>query len=283
MTASLAQTTAADGPEAHQETAVEDGAARTDRSAYSIRAAERVCDLIVLAQQRHDGFSLADVVDAVGLPRSSAFRYLVTLEQRSFIVRDAISGRYHAGPRLRPVVEQELELLTERARPLLIALRDEFEETASIAALDGTRIVYVMTVESSKSTRWAGPGPADEMLHCTAVGKVIATMLPAARVRDILAAEGMPRRTPATITDIDVFFQEVGATRSRGYGINDGESDPDARCVAVPLSLHPIPTALSLSAPSFRFSAERMDEAAAALRHAVVRLGDDLPAPSGQA
>jgi len=265
-----------ESPETDGAGSLADDVGGSERSAYSIRAAERVCDLIELAQQRRDGFSLNDVIDAVGLPRSSAFRYLVTLEERSFIIRDAASGRYQAGPRLQPVTQQQLDQLIERVRPVLIELRDEFEETASIAALDGTRITYALTVESQKPTRWAGPKHDHELLHCTAVGKVIATMLPPSRVREILNAEGMQARTDKTITDIDEFFQEVGATRSRGYGINDSENDPDARCVAVPLSLLPVPTALSLSAPSFRFSPERMEEAALALQQAVARLAMDV-------
>ena len=234
-------------------------------STYSIRAVERVCDLLDLVQRTEAGFTLADVVAATDLPKSSAFRYLATLEERRYVERDLVTGQFRIGPGFLPLRTRHLDLLLERARPMLEALRDRFGETVNLAVLDGNRTSYAEIVESHKSMRLSARAGDRDPLHCTAVGKAIATLLPAEHLRAILEAEGMPARTDTTITDVATFFGEVELTRDRGYAIDDRENEPDGRCVAVPLGEPHMPMALSLSAPSARFPIEEVETVARAL------------------
>src|SRR3989337_2596131 len=46
---------------------------------YSIRAVQRVCDVLDLIQENPDGFSLTQVAERAAFPKSSAFRYLPSL------------------------------------------------------------------------------------------------------------------------------------------------------------------------------------------------------------
>jgi IclR family transcriptional regulator, acetate operon repressor len=241
-------------------------------STYSIRAVERVCDLLDLAQRRPQGFSLADVVETTGLPKSSAFRYLSTLESRRYLERDEATGSFRVGPGLLPLQGRQLDALAARARPLLEVLRDRFEETINLAVLDGTRVVYLEIVESQRSMRLAARQGDRDHLHSTALGKAIATMLPVEQVRAILEVEGMPAMTGATITDIDTYLQELGASRARGYALDNGENEADGRCVAVPLIGAGVPTAVSLSAPAARFPLDEVEQVAEALREVAAHL-----------
>lgn len=242
----------------------------TDRSTYSIRAAERVCDVLDLAQRKPDGFWFADVVETTGLPKSSAFRYLSTLQARRYVDRDEDTGMFHIGPALQPGGKRDL--LTQVARPFLEQLRDTFEETINLSILDGNRVVYLAVVDSPKSVRLSAREGDRDPIHCTAVGKAIATRLPPSQVRTILETEGMESRTPATITDIDRYFQELGATASRGFALDNGENEEDGRCVAVAFDCFNWPAAISLSAPSARFTLTEVDEVAAALSRVTARL-----------
>jgi IclR family transcriptional regulator, acetate operon repressor len=247
-------------------------------TSYSIRAVERVCDLLDLAQRSTDGFALVDVVEATGLPKSSAFRYLSTLEARRYLERDDATGRFRVGPGLLPLQGRQLDALAARARPLLESLRDRFEETINLGVLDGNGIVYLEIIESQKSMRLAARKGDRDHLHSTALGKAIATLLTPERVRQILEAEGMPAMTEATITDVDTYLQELGATRSRGYALDNGENEEDGRCVAVPLVGSALPTAISLSAPAARFPLADVGQVAEALSGVASALTDGLGA-----
>lgn len=235
------------------------------RTSYSIRAVQRVCQILDLLQQEPRGAALLDVARATRLPKSSAFRYLATLERRRYVERDPLTGSYRAGSAFLPLRAHEPELLARRARPHLERLRDRVEETVNLGMLEGNRVIYLEIVESHRAMRLAArPGDRDP-IHATALGKAIAANLPERRVRAILEAEGMPRLTQRTLTDQAAYLADLAATRERGYALDDGEHEIDGRCVAVPVGGSNLPAAISYSAPATRFPLDRVPGVAAVL------------------
>src|SRR6266536_1463502 len=212
------------------------------RTNYSIRAVHRVCEILDLLQQAPRGAALLDVARATRLPKSSAFRYLATLERRRYVERDPVTGSYRAGSAFLPLRAHEPELLARRARPHMERLRDP--------------------------------------VHATALGKAIAANLPDRRVRAILEAEGMPRLTQRTLTDQDAYLVEMAGTRERGYALDDGEHEIDGRCVAVPVIGSNLPAAISYSAPASRFPLDRVGEIAGVLWEVASGVAGELRAPS---
>lgn len=247
-----------------------------EASRYSIRAAERVCDILDLLQEQPEGLSLQRIADATGMHKATAFRYLVTLETRRYVEHDGQAGAYRLGLGFLPLQARQLDMLAQHARPHLERLRDEFEETINLGLLDGNRVIYLEIVESPKSMRLAARRGDHDLIHCTALGKAVAAHLPRERVTQILAAEGLPKRTAKTITRRDAFLAELERVRADGYALDDGENEADGRCVAVPLLGTRLPAALSLSAPSTRFPAEHVDRVAAALHEIAQKLAGDF-------
>jgi DNA-binding IclR family transcriptional regulator len=242
---------------------------RISDNRYEVRAAARVLDILDLLQRCADRVTLTDVVDATGLPKSSAFRYLTTMETRGYV------RRYGTGYRLGsafPSSQRSLELVAIRARPLLEQVRDRFDETVNLGCLDGTRVGYLEIVESRRGTRFAARRGDREPIHSTALGKAIASTLDPVHVQSILAAEGMPQRTGRTITDADQFVRVVKAVARDGYAVDDCENEEDGRCVAVPLTGVEVPAAVSLSAPANRLTVEEAVAAAGVLRRAAVEI-----------
>ena len=77
------------------------GAVTPDASHYSIRAVQRVCDMLDYLRGSSAGASLPDLASRLEMPKSSTFRYLVTLESRRYVERDP--GGLHAIERAQPV------------------------------------------------------------------------------------------------------------------------------------------------------------------------------------
>jgi IclR family acetate operon transcriptional repressor len=233
-------------------------------TAYSIRAVDRVLDVLDVLRARPRGASLAQVATAAGLPRSSAFRYLATLEAREYVERDAGNGVYRLGSAF-PGESPRLRMLSAVARPLLEELRDRFHETINLAVLDGNSVAYLDVLESPMAIRFAARAGVRDHVHSTALGKALAAQLRDDDVRRVLAAEGMTAVTPRTITDPEEFLRQLALARKRGFAVDNGENEEGGRCVAVPLPLEGVRAAISLSAPAFRFSLERVEPVAAAL------------------
>lgn len=242
------------------------------RTDYSVRAAVRVLDILDALRDAENGLSLPDLAAAAGLPKSSAFRYLATLESRGYVNQDGISGHYRIGLGVLPTYTHHLEVLRATAHPVLQELRDRYQETINLGVLDSNRVLYLDIVESPKAMRFAARRGDRDPIHCTALGKAIAYGLPEADVRAILVQEGMSKHTRRTIADPDRFLNVLAAAREHGYALDDQENEEDGRCVAVPIARVGVKAALSLSAPSSRCSLDDVDEVAASLRAAAERI-----------
>jgi IclR family transcriptional regulator, acetate operon repressor len=243
---------------------------------YGIRAALRLLDILDFLQDAPDGSALQPLADAVGLHKSTVFRYLSTLAARGYVEHDRATGVYRLGRAFLPSRPLRLEVLAARARPLLATLRDRFEETCNLGMLDGNRVAYIEIMESPKAMRLAARKGDRDPIHSTALGKAVAAHLPTEQVRAILAAEGMPRRTSRTITSLDAFLRELAIVREQGFAVDNGENEEDGHCVAVPVSDSGLPVAISLSAPAPRFALDQAQQVAAALGATAERLATEL-------
>jgi IclR family acetate operon transcriptional repressor len=232
---------------------------------YSVRAVERVCLILNLLQESVDGITLNEVAQTTGLPKSSAFRYLWTLENHRYVERDEEGGLFRLGLGFVGMQSRHLEILRERARPSLERLRDEFGETANLGLLDGDHIIYIDIVESRRGVRLDAARGDHDPIHCTALGKAIASQLPEERVRDLLTETGLSKRTGNTITSLDDYVDELTKVRRLGYAVDDRENEDDGRCVAAPLLGTHLPVAISVSGPSSRFSLADAKKAAKTL------------------
>jgi len=228
-------------------------------------------DILDVLADSAEGVSLADVAATTDLPKSSAFRYLTTLESRNYVEKDRESGNYRIGRSLLPTRGRQLEMLSERAQPVMAELRDRFGETVNLGVLDGDRISYIDILESPKRMRLAARRGDRHPIHSTALGKAVAATLPEAVVISILVGEGMPQLTPRTITEVDGFLEELEEIRQRGYALDDRENEEDGRCVAAALPGADLPAAISISAPESRLPMEEVEEVAAVLIESVRR------------
>ena len=223
-----------------------------DGANYPIRAVERVCDILDILHDTDGGVALVDVARLTRLPKSSAYRYLLALEGRRYVQRDADSGLFTLGLAFRPQRSRQMELFIERAQSQLERLRNDLNETVNIGVLDGGQIVHVAVVECTQMMRLAARIGERSPMHATALGKVIAAQMAPDHVMAILAAEGMPPLTDRTLTTVEDFMNEVKRVNIARYGIDDLEAQDDGRCVAVPLLGLPVPAGLSVSAPANR-------------------------------
>ena len=148
------------------------GAATPDASHYSIRAVQRVCDMLDYLRGSSVGASLPDLANRLAMPKSSTFRYLVTLESRRYVERDP-GGNYRLGPAVLPIQEQQVGILVASARPHMRKLQEAIGETVALGVLEGTRVTMVDAIESQRAIRLTVRPGEHWTMHATALGKAI--------------------------------------------------------------------------------------------------------------
>jgi IclR family acetate operon transcriptional repressor len=121
-------------------------------------------------------------------------------------------------------------------------------------------MLYVDKVEPRRSIRMSSTVGRRNAVHCTAVGKAVLAGLPEAVVDQIIDQRGLRRFTAKTLTTAAELKSELREIRHRGYAIDDEENEEGVRCVGAMVrdfSGRPA-AAISVSAPSFRMSREKL-------------------------
>jgi len=224
--------------------------ARRDNSPDFIEAIARGLDVIRAFGPGQPVMSLAGVAAATNLPRPTARRILLTLEQLGYVrpaggqpgaAGQAGSAQGVGGYELTPrVLDLGMSYVLSRglwevARPHMAALVAKTRESSSIAQLDGSDIVYVARVAVPKIVTLAVTIGTRFPAMPTSLGKVLLAALPTAEAERVLAEPSRSGITPRWQPDAGERAAALREVRARGWALTDEELAPGIRSVAVPL------------------------------------------------
>ena len=220
--------------------------------------------------------ALKDISASTGLPESTLFRVLLTLERHSYL-QQAVDGTYQLAPKLRFgwLVEQA-NALRARARPELERLVNKFNETASLSYLYDDRIHVLDSVETFHEIRMSNRIGRVLPPHCSAMGKAITAFQPRALADQILEVYGLSRRTDHTITDRARLFLELEEIRQTGIACDREESILGGVCIGAAIRSpgHAVVAAISISTPVVRMTVAREQETRKAVLEAALHIAE---------
>lgn len=230
--------------------------AETERSAGFVQSLERGLAVIRAFDAEHPRLTLSEVARRTGLTRAAARRFLHTLVEIGYVDAD---GRLFS---LRPRV---LELgfaylssisLPELCRVHLQRLASRVDESVSVSVLEGTDVVYVARVASSRIMSVDLGVGARLPTYVTSMGRVMLAWLPPDRL-DAHIGELRPL-TRYTITDREQLLEELGKVRAQGWAMVDEELEEGLRSIAAPIRDRSgnVVAAVNMSTAARRGSAE---------------------------
>lgn len=249
----------------------------------SVRAVERALQLIEVFARSRGPFSITELSGILELAPSTVHRLVQTLTSLGYVVQYQESKRYGVGRGI-ALINRAMLLKYEFARfaqPHLEALVKATGETANLAALYGTSMIYLNQVESPAMVRVSNPIGTLVPLHCTAVGKVFLADFNKSMLEDVFTHAGLEGFTPKTLTSPKALQKELSRVRNQGYALDDEEFAQGVRCIAVGVrgSSGAVVTAFSLSGPSSRVTDERISQLAAAVAQAAERFERQMREP----
>ncbi|MEV8631369.1 IclR family transcriptional regulator [Streptosporangium sp. NPDC051023] len=195
--------------------------------------------LSILLQLGHDtagsGFSLVELSTALEMNKSTLLRLLQPLVEARF-VEQLSSGYYRLGWRNAQLGQVYLAGvdLHRNMKDVLQRLATQTGETAHLVIADFPSIVYVDKVDSPHPVRMVSRIGNQQPAYSTSLGKAMLAHAPDETV-EMVISNGMPARTPYTITTARGLREELAAIRERGYAIDDVENEEGIRCVAAPV------------------------------------------------
>lgn len=203
-----------------------------DRPASLIGAVDNVLRLLAFFET-HEVIRVNEVSRDMGLSRSTVHRMLATLHYHRFVEQDDLSRAYRPGPALVDIGLAVVRNMDVRvvAHSALVALAEETGETVHLGQLRGTDVVFLDSVESSQMVRagnrvgWSLPA------HATACGKAILAALPEGELSSLYPDERLTAPTSKAAQTRTALLRQLAETRSRGYAINNAESESDIGAV----------------------------------------------------
>jgi len=225
-----------------------------------VQSLERGLAVIRAFDRANAELTLSEVAAATGVTRAAARRFLLTLAELGYVRSE---GRFFS------LTARVLELgyaylsslsLPEVAEPHLEALVAEVNESSSVSVLDGTDVVYVarvptsriMTVVISVGTRF----PA----YATSMGRVLLAGLAEADLESYLDAVRLDRLTARTVSSVAALRGELAKVRAQGYSLVNQELEDGLRAIAAPIRDRTgrVVAAINVSAHASRTSLETM-------------------------
>jgi DNA-binding IclR family transcriptional regulator len=218
---------------------------------------------------RTGDLALDEITKRTGLPKSTTFRLLNSLEKCGYLKKNEDSGRYSLGDRFFELANSTLpyERLISIARPYLQSLMLTFAESANLGVYDDGLVAHIFTIDSPKPYRVAATIGNRAYLHCTGMGKALAAYFPEKVLGGLLQKHGLPRRTRWTLTTMSQLRRELKGIRRTGISHDNQEDVEGVECFASAVfgADGQVLAAISLSGP-----AVRMGPQAAAMRRAVL-------------
>jgi IclR family acetate operon transcriptional repressor len=182
------------------------------------------------------GARLSEIVAAVKLPKPTVFRILRTLEALGYVAFDGALETYRISQRLKDLGQSNVsELVSRLARPIMMTLLAEFEQTVNLALFEDGRLVYRDMLEGLRSVRMQPiPGVFLSMTE-SALGKSILAFLPKEQVLSLMRMSNISARNSGRNEPTGLLLQELDKVRRDGFAVDDEQVEKGLRCVGAPI------------------------------------------------
>jgi IclR family pca regulon transcriptional regulator len=184
---------------------------------------------------RHPALTLSEVAKATGLARAAARRFLLTLVDLGYM---HVEGRqFRLSPRLLDLGRPYLSSLTlpDLALPHLRSFAAAVEESATVATLDGSDIVYVAHAPARRILSVSVTVGTRDPASATSLGRVLLAGQPDGWLDSHLSSLELRPITRKTIVDLPAYRAELDRIGKQGYALVDQELEDDLRALAAPI------------------------------------------------
>lgn len=203
----------------------------------SLRNALRLLELFSI-ERPELGFS--EVVQKLGVGKSTAHRLLVTLASEGYVIKDPRTRNYRLGGALLALgnaFTAQLQLNRKKVYPWLRELVQQTGETAHIGVLRGNCVVYLYKLDCRYPVRLLSYVGKGNPVHCTSTGQVILAYQSRAVIDQVLAG-GLPAYGPRSPTSATAMKEKLMLIRKQGYAVSEEELHAGVSSVAAPIRNH---------------------------------------------
>jgi len=204
----------------------------------------------------HSDAGCSETAVALGMDKTTVHRLLATMKEIGYVSQNASSQRYSLSAKFSNLTEAtpDHRSLLEIIRPYLKELAEMTGETASLALLSGTEVIYTDHIDSQHVIKVNVGVGIQYPAHTVGIGKVILANLKPEHVEELYRGRELEKLTPNTIDSFPKLMADLVKTKKRGYAIDNEECSTGLFCLAAAvLDSSGLPVAgISTGFPLFR-------------------------------
>lgn len=216
----------------------------------------RVLDILDAIAESERPLSPTEIADQLAIPKASAHRLCVALEEHGYL-QTRLNGRgLQAGNRLNRLALGVLSAAPLQAarRAILSTLSRDIGETCNIAVPDGAEMIYFDRAETHWPVRVNLQIGSRVPAFATAGGKMYLSSLSEIRRERVIKNTRLERHTANTLMSHSALARELDLTADRGYALDNQEYIDGMVALAVPVTNYQgrLYATLSFHAPCMR-------------------------------
>jgi DNA-binding IclR family transcriptional regulator len=249
----------------------------------SVGTLARGLDVLELFASAAPELSQKEISQALRLPMPTVHRLVAVLTERGWLDRDPRSRRLRLGLEMARLVPALLGgmRLPELARPHLLRLASEVQETTNLAVLEGGEVVYLLSESADRLLTSQVTVGMRLPAHCTALGKCLLAQLPEDIARAALGREPYTQRTQRTLITWRRLAANLAHTRETGFAFSDEEYEVGLISIAVAVNWldGPGTGAINVSLPAARATPDSRRRLTRGLLEAAAAIDAEMSSP----
>src|SRR5438105_2131705 len=253
-----------------------------DRQRAGVQSLGRAFAILEEVARHREGIGLAELSKQVGLHNSTTFHLAKTMVSLGYIRQEKDSKRYRVGRPLFALAASALDEIemVNLATPVLEDLSRETGESGHFAVRMGDAVIVIARTSGAGAFQLTDRVGVVRPAHCTALGKIMLASLRPDQLKRFLERVELKPSTRKSITDSSVLLREIAEVRRSAVAVDDGEFNPEVRCLAVPVYNFSgdVVGALGISGPVWRMTDQVLQSRAKLVQSAAGRLSAEFGA-----
>ena len=240
------------------------------------RGAARILSILDYLLEKGGEVKFNELVSGLGIPQSTAYELVRIMTGAGYLEAGREKTVLSLGRKvyeLGMVYRSKVDLLKD-GEEVAHDLSRELGETVQLSVMDHDRMLVLLKEEGTRTLRIISRIGSRVPVNWAAAGRLLISDMTDDDLKQWLPGNIEPSPTGTASLDIAVLIKQIRMFRSSGYGIEIGEANEHAGCVAAPvLDRHGrCIAAISVAAPEFRLS----DSERPAVIKAVCKAADRL-------
>lgn len=186
--------------------------------------------------EEHAELSFQEIIELSGIPKTSVYRMLKSLEEMSFLEKGE-DAKYRLGLiflKYGHLVSNRIDI-RQVAYPLMETLHNDVKEAVNLIIRQEDEAVYIEKLDTQQKVRLYTAVGRRSPLYAGACSRVILSFLPNEEIDQYLASVELKSFAKGTILDKEMLREKIQQTRANGYTVSYSELENYTSAIAAPI------------------------------------------------